>query len=254
MIPLVSIQNLSYQFTEEKVILKGIDLSIYKNSFTIITGKNGSGKTVLMKQLNGLLVPKMGDVFINGISVKKNNNYARKKIGFVFQNSSTQIIGQTVKDDIAFGPENMSLPKREIENRIEEIAKSLDIEDLLDKSPNRLSEGEKKKTAIAGILVMRPEIIILDEPFTGLDFDGVKMLLNILIKLKENSTSIIVITHDIEKVLAHADRLIVMADGRIVGDGKPVDQLKIAMANGIRVPQNVNTKYMSWLYNEKYDF
>ncbi|MDC7124722.1 MAG: ABC transporter ATP-binding protein [Spirochaetales bacterium] len=246
--PLISINNLTHTLSNGTKVLDSINLDFYRNSFTVLTGRNGSGKTFLMKHLNGLLLPTEGEVLINNISTEKDSWNARIKVGFVFQNSNTQIIAQTVEDDIAFGLENIGLPSAEIEKRINESAEAMGITSLLEKSPHRISGGEKKRTAIAGIVAMQPDIIIFDEPFAGLDFEGVKLLLRKLIFLKESGTSIIVITHDLEKLLAHADRLVVMSKGKIVGDGNPDAMLKTAAENGIRIPPSENIETMTWLY------
>lgn len=244
---IIEITNLTHRFSDGTLALDRINMCIEKNSFTVIGGENGSGKTVLMKHLNGILNPTEGDILINGISVKKDPWNARTSIGFVFQNSDTQMVAQSVKDDIAFGPENLGLSSIEVSNRVREAAAALDIENILEQSPHRLSGGEKKKTAIAGIIAMKPELIVFDEPFAGLDYRGVKMLLKKMLLLRKNGTSVIVITHDLEKVLAHADRLLIVAGGRITGDGKPADLLSEASACGLRVPAGRDVSSMTWL-------
>jgi biotin transport system ATP-binding protein len=244
---IIEIRNLSHRFPDGTDAVKDINLLIKRNTFTVIGGKNGSGKTVLMKHLNGILQPTSGEILVDGISVKKNSWNARTKIGFVFQNSDTQIVAQTVKDDIAFGPENLGLDKDQIDRRVHIAAGALDISGILEHSPHRLSGGEKKKTAIAGVIAMEPELIIFDEPFAGLDYSGVKMLLQKILDLRKKGTAVIVITHDLEKVLAHADRFVVMAAGRIIDDGLPSELLKTAAENGLRIPAGKSIESMSWL-------
>ena len=207
---LIEIQNLSHRFPDGTTALNGINLKISKGSFTVIGGENGSGKTVLMKHLNGILSPTEGRILVGGIDVAQNSWNARKTIGFVFQNADTQIIAQTVRDDIAFGPENIGLKGAALDNRVKQSAEALNITDLLDHSPHRLSGGEKKKAAIAGIIAMAPDAVVFDEPFAGLDYRGVRVLLEIIINLHTCGTTIILITHDLEKVLAHSDNLAVM--------------------------------------------
>lgn len=245
--PIIEIKNLSHCFSDGTEALSGINLSIEKNTFTVIGGVNGSGKTVLMKHLNGILEPSSGEILVDGISVKKNPWNARTRIGFVFQNSDTQIVAQTVRDDIAFGPENLGLNNKQIDDRVSSAAAALDIADILEHSPHRLSGGEKKKTAIAGIIAMEPEVIIFDEPFAGLDYHGVMMLLRKILELRGMGTAVIVITHDLEKVLAHADRFVVMACGKIIGDGIPSELLLTAAENGLRIPPEMKIESMSWL-------
>ena len=244
--PLIKISGLTHCFSDGTEALKGIDLEIDAGSFTVIGGENGSGKTVLMKHINGILKPTHGNVEINGIDVQKDSTNAIKTVGFVFQNSDTQIVAQTVRDDIAFGPENLGFDADAVNTAVEKAASSLGITGILEHSPHRLSGGEKKKTAIAGITAMSPEAVIFDEPFAGLDFAGVRMLLSILIELHRRGTAVIVITHDLEKVLAHADRLVVMKHGKITAEGIPGEVLDKAAEAGLRVP-SINIKNMSWL-------
>jgi biotin transport system ATP-binding protein len=245
--PLVEISKLTHKFQNGYTALSGVDLKIYRNSFTVIGGENGSGKTVLMKHLNGILSPSTGSVLVNGICVSADSYNARLKIGLVFQNSDTQLVAQTVREDIAFGPENLGIKGDALEARITDAAEAVNLTSILEESPHRLSGGEKKKAAIAGVLAMEPELIVFDEPFAGLDFSGVKKLLTKMLELHRNDTSIIVITHDLEKVLAHADRLLIMAGGRIVSDGTPSAVLKDAAAHGLRVPPHLDHDKMTWL-------
>ncbi|MBI9105825.1 MAG: ATP-binding cassette domain-containing protein [Spirochaetales bacterium] len=245
--PLVEIKELTHKFQSGHTALTGVSLSIPRESFTVIGGENGSGKTVLMKHLNGILSPTSGIVYIDGTSVAVDTRAARRKVGLVFQNSDTQLVAQTVSEDIAFGPENLGLSNEEIERRVKEASDAMDLSAILDESPHRLSGGEKKKTAIAGVLSMEPELIVFDEPFAGLDYRGVRMLLHKMLTLHNQKKTIIVITHDLEKVLAHADRLVIMAGGQVVCSGVPAEILKDAAAFGLRVPSHMNHKRMTWL-------
>ena len=246
-VPLIEIKNLSHRFPDGSLALDAVNLVIEADSFTVICGENGSGKTVLMKHLNGILEPTVGEVIIDGTAVHKDARNACRKIGFVFQNSDTQFVAQTVGDDIAFGPENLGLDARETARRVNAAADALDITGILEQSPHRLSGGEKKKTAIAGIIAMRPQLIVFDEPFAGLDYKGVRMLLEKILQLRSDGTAIIVISHDLEKLLTHADSLVVMTEGRIAGCGCPADILGIAADYGMRIPQALGIDKMSWL-------
>ena len=248
--PLIQINKLSHVFSSGKKAFEDINLSIAAGSFTVIGGENGSGKTVLMKHLNGILDPTEGEVLINGVRVQKDRTAAIRTVGLVFQNSSNQIVAQSVEEDIAFGPENLGLENDEIKRRVEELSGALNLSKILQQSPHRLSGGEKKKTAIAGVLAMEPELLVFDEPFAALDFSGVKMLLKEMLKLHREGKAVIVITHDLEKVLAHADTLVVMAEGRIAGSGRPSDMLETAAKHGLRVPAHGNPEKMSWLSGE----
>ena len=200
-----------------------------------------------MKHLNGILEPTTGEVLVNGVSVKKDAWNARRKIGFVFQNSDTQIVAQTVRDDIAFGPENLGLNDDDIAARVSEAAEAMELSELLEHSPHRLSGGEKKKTAIAGIIAMKPEMIVFDEPFAGLDYRGVRMVLKKMLEINGSGTAVIVITHDLEKVLAHAERFIILSRGTVMGDGEPDALLETAAACGMRIPAGIPASKMSWL-------
>jgi len=245
--PIVEIKNLTHVFQNGHTALCGVNLSIFRKSFTVIGGENGSGKTVLMKHLNGILSPTSGSVYIDGRSVAEEGHLARQKVGLVFQNSDTQLIAQTVREDIAFGPENIGLTGKNVESRVNDAAGTMDLISILEESPHRLSGGEKKKTAIAGVLAMEPELIVFDEPFAGLDFKGVKMLLKKMTALHKQEKTIIVITHDLEKVLAHADSFVIMAKGKIVREGSPGEILAEAPEFGLRVPSHMNPDKMSWL-------
>ena len=196
-------------------------MQIAEAEFIIIAGENGSGKTVLIRHLNGLLRPTKGKVYINGEPISKNINSARKKIGLIFQDSDSQIVGQTVAEDVAFGPENLNLPNAEVEQIVRESLEAVGLYDISSQSPHTLSGGQKRKLAIASVLAMKSEIIIFDEPFTGLDYTGVLQILSQLVHLHKAGHSIVVVTHELEKVLAHADRLLIIHKGRLVEDGKP---------------------------------
>ena len=202
-----------------------------------------------MKHFNGLLRPTEGKVLIEGTDAAEDPTYARRRIGVVFQNSETQIVAQTVEDDIAFGPENLGFPPDRVTAATEAAAEALGISHILNHSPHRLSGGEKKKTTIAGVLAMNPELIVFDEPFAGLDYSGVCSLLKKILEVRESRTSVIVITHDLEKILAHADRLIVMFRGVIKGDGPPEKIIDTAAEYGMRVPSEGRIERMSWLRN-----
>ena len=179
------------------------------------------GKTVLVRHFNGLLKPTTGKVLLEGVDIFEDIVNARTKIGLVFQEPDSQFVGQTVKEDIAFGPENLRLSEAIINERVAESMEAVGLSGMAERRPYELSGGEKRKLAIAGVLAMHPEIIIFDEPFTGLDYLGVTQVLEELVNLHNLKKTIIVITHDLEKVIAHADRLIVLHKGEIVLDGIP---------------------------------
>jgi biotin transport system ATP-binding protein len=186
--------------------------------------------------LNGLLRPTKGKVFLDGESIAKDINSARKKIGLIFQDSDSQIVGQTVAEDVAFGPENLNLPKTQVEEIVKGTLEIVGLYDVFSQSPHTLSGGQKRKLTIAGVLAMKPEIIIFDEPFTGLDYLGVVQILTQLVELHRAGHTIIVVTHELEKVLAHADRLVIIHEGKLVENDKPEDIIFHAENYGVRMP------------------
>lgn len=244
---ILSVEGLHKTFRDGTESLKDINFSLCEGEFLIIAGKNGSGKTVLMKHLNGLLKPSSGKVLLKGEDIHKNITGAREKIGLIFQNADSQLIGITVKEDIAFGPRNLRLSKQEVENRVLEAAQAVSVESLLDKNPHTLSGGEKKRVTIAGVLAMNPDILIFDEPFTGLDYPGVVDVLTQILRLHSEGHNIILITHDLEKVLAHATRLIILGEGQIQEDGSPEELLTSLEKWGIRRPVQRNFEEITWL-------
>lgn len=245
---LLKTENLGHKFADGTVALDGVSFAIEPGEFVVLAGRNGSGKTVLMLHLNGLLKPTEGAVFYRDEPIGKNLTIVRQRVGLVFQEPDNQLIGQTVAEDVAFGPENLGLPLDEIRSRVEESLKVLDIKHLRSKRPFALSGGEKRKAALAGILAMRPEIIVLDEPFAGLDLPGVRGVLESLALLHSAGHTLMVITHDIDKVLAHADRLLIMADGRLVADGSPENLIDQVEDYGIRGPaRGHRVRDMTWL-------
>jgi biotin transport system ATP-binding protein len=247
--PLIEIKNLSHQFPDGNYGVREINLRIQKGELVLIAGKNGSGKTVLMKHLNGLLTPSQGEVFFQGDNIQKDLIKTRSQIGLVFQNSDNQIVGQTVEEDIAFGPENLNLPREKIKDKVAAALEITGIKHLKQKRPFLLSGGEKKKVAIAGILAMDPQVIILDEPFIGLDYPGVKAILKQILYLHKLDHTIIIISHDVEKILAHVDRLIIMEDGEIKDDNNPSAIINSLETFGIKNPINNGQKIeeMTWL-------
>lgn len=229
---------------EERYALKNISLRINDGEFIGLVGHTGSGKSTLVQHLNGLLAPTYGNVYYNGVDIHEemNKKELRSKVGLVFQYPEYQLFETTVIKDVAFGPKNIGLPKLEVDVRSFDALKQVGIdEELLDASPMELSGGQKRKVAIAGILAMKPEIMILDEPAAGLDPKGKKEILELINHIhKENSTTIIMISHSMEDVAAYAGRMIVMDNGEIKLDGKPEEifQFEDALNEiGLAVPQ-----------------
>lgn len=233
---IIEITNLSHRFSNGTLGLDNINLDIQEGSFVVIGGQNGSGKTTLLRHLNGLLMPERGVVFVAGVSVADNLVRARQMVGMVFQDADSQIVGETVYDDVAFGPENLSLDKKEIRRRVSNTLRSVSLTELADQRPHLLSGGEKRRLAIAGILAMKPRIVVFDEPFSNLDFPGVKNLLEQILSLHQAGHTILIATHELEKIIAHADHLVIMKDGKIVRDGLPDQVVKGVEAFGVKEP------------------
>ncbi|HOP56931.1 MAG TPA: energy-coupling factor transporter ATPase [Bacillota bacterium] len=219
-------KDLSFSYENDKPALDKINLKVEKGEWIAILGPNGSGKSTLAKAVVGLLETEKGTVFVDGNELNEKTVYeARQKIGIVFQNPDNQFVGVTVRDDIAFGMENLCLPREEILKRIDFFANKVGITDLLDKEPANLSGGQKQRVAITGILAMKTQVMIFDEATSMLDPYARADLMEYIRSLHNEGITIIMITHDIEEAL-WAERLVVMKEGRIVSDGKKEDLLK----------------------------
>ncbi|MCX7788411.1 MAG: energy-coupling factor ABC transporter ATP-binding protein [Spirochaetes bacterium] len=217
--PDLETRNLTYMLPSGVKALCQVSISFYKGEFVLLAGRNGSGKTLLARQLVGLLRPTEGSVLFRGVPLPRCLDKARQKVGLVFQDADSQVLGQTIEEELRFGPENLGVPEEEIQRRVETVIRLLDLEQNLLTPPDRLSGGEKRRLAIGGILTIQPELLILDEPFANLDYPGIVSVLHLLLQLKEKGIGIILITHELEKALAHADRLVILEKGRIVEDG-----------------------------------
>jgi len=175
-------------------------------------------------------------VLLDGKPIAKNIVEARKKIGLIFQNSDSQIVGQTVEEDVSFGPENLRLPQAEVDRIVKEALEITGLSAFSMQNPHVLSGGQKRKLTVAGVLAMKPEIIIFDEPFAGLDYPGVVAVLTQIVSLHQAGHTIILVTHELEKTLAHADRLVIMHKGRLVEDGNPEEVIIRSESYGVRMP------------------
>ena len=210
---------------EVKRAVDSVDIDIEEGSFVAILGHNGSGKSTLAKHLNGILLPSEGNVFITDIDTSIENRLLdiRKTVGMVFQNPDNQIIGNVVEEDVAFGPENIGIPTKEILKRVDESLKAVGMTAYRMRSPNKLSGGQKQRVAIAGIMAMKPRCIVLDEPTAMLDPNGRKEVIQTIKELNRlEKITVLLITHYMEEVV-EADRVIVMDEGKIVMDGTPKD-------------------------------
>ena len=218
----IEVSHLTFSYDGENDILKDVSFSIPKGSYTTIIGHNGSGKSTMAKLIIGLLEAKKGKIQILGQELNEESVYElRSHVGIVFQNPDNQFIGATVRDDIAFGLENICVPREQMDELINRYSKVVRMENFLDHEPTKLSGGQKQRVAIAGILAMSPSIIILDEATSMLDPRGRKEINELVRELKkQNNMTIISITHDIEEA-KNADRVILLNKGEIVDCDKP---------------------------------
>lgn len=222
----IEIEHLSFSYDEQIKALDDVSFSIEEGSYTVIMGHNGSGKSTIAKLLIGLLEAQSGTIRVDGIELKEETVYdIRDKVGIVFQNPDNQFIGATVADDIAFGLENHQVPHEQMQQIIEEFAARVNMSKYLNSEPTKLSGGQKQRVAIAGVLAMRPQILIFDESTSMLDPQG-KAEINALVKKihEETGITIISITHDIEEMVS-SDHVIVMKEGHVVMDGTPSEVL-----------------------------
>ena len=229
-------------------ILKGVSLDIQKGEFVAILGHNGSGKSTFAKHLNGILLPVKGTVTIDGLNPAEEEQLfqVRQKVGMVFQNPDNQIVATIVEEDVAFGPENLGIPPAEIRRRVDEALEAVDMTAYRLHSPSQLSGGQKQRVAIAGIIAMRPDCIVLDEPTAMLDPKGRKEVMDTVMKLnKEFGITVILITHYMDEAVK-ADRVVVMDGGRIAIDGTPKEVFKNVekmKGLGLDVPQATELAY-----------
>ncbi len=226
--PLIEVRNLRYVYhagTADAVLaLDGISLNIDRGEFVAIVGGNGSGKSTLAKHLNALLQPTEGDVLVDGMNTRDRVALweIRRRVGMVFQNPDNQLVATVVEEDVAFGPENLGLPPAQIVERVEEALRVVEMLPYRRHEPHLLSGGQKQRVAIAGILAMRPECLVLDEATTMLDPQGRHEVMETIIRLNREDVTVIHITHAMEEA-AQCRRVIVLAGGRVAMDGPPAD-------------------------------
>ena len=221
--PLLKFENVSFSYDKKISAIKGVSLSVERGEYVAVIGHNGSGKSTLAKLANGLIKPDCGTVTVGDFSTsdKKSVFEVRKRVGVVFQNPDNQLVASIVEDDVAFGPENLGVPRKEIGERIDFALKSVGMEKFRRSSPMRLSGGQKQRIAIAGVLALKPEILVLDESTAMLDPQGRKEVLDVVKKLnREQNVTVITITHYMDEVVG-ADKVYVISDGQIALSGTP---------------------------------
>lgn len=250
----IKIENLHYTYPGDDVeSLKGVNLEIERGSFVAVLGHNGSGKSTLAKHLNAILLPTEGKVLINGIDTADENNLLkiRSTVGMVFQNPDNQIVANVVEDDVAFAPENLGVEPAEIRERVDNALKAVDMYEFRLHAPHLLSGGQKQRVAIAGVIAMQPEVIVLDEPTAMLDPKGRREVIDTVTKLcREKGITIVLITHHMSECI-DADRLIVMSNGDVVADGTPQEvfsQVELMHSEGLAAPA---TTELMWQLNNK---
>lgn len=246
----ISVQNVTFQYESQddtetvskKQVLNDISLEIKKGEFVAILGHNGSGKSTIAKHLNAMLLPSSGKVFIDGMDTadEKLTYDIRRKVGLVLQNPDNQLVASIVEEDIAFGPENLGIPSDEIRERVDEALKAVDMVDYRLHAPHKLSGGQKQRVAIAGIIAMKPDCIVLDEPTAMLDPKGRQEVMDTILKLnRENGITIVMITHYMEEAVL-ADKVYVIDNGKMLTSGIPREvfsQVELLKKHRLDVPQ-----------------
>lgn len=242
---IIKVENLVYRYSDELLTTNAVDnlsMSISKGEFVVIIGHNGSGKSTLAKHFNGIFYPTEGDVYVNGMNTRDDDLIwdIRQQAGMVFQNPDNQIVATIVEEDVAFGPENIGVEKSLIRKRVDEALELVKMTEFAKRQPHNLSGGQKQRVAIAGIIAMRPDVIIFDEPTAMLDPSGRKEVIETILRLnKDEGKTVVHITHFMDEA-TEADRVIVMDKGKIKLQGKPreifakVEELKQL---GLDVPQ-----------------
>ena len=255
----IEVSNVTYKYDEDvenSVAINNINLSVERGSFTVILGHNGSGKSTLAKLLNGMLKPDDGKILVDGLDTSdvKNEYEIRRRLGLVFQNPDNQIICTIVEEDVAFGPENLGVEPSEIRRRVDSALAAVGMSEFAKSAPHQLSGGQKQRVALAGILAMEPDCIVLDEPTAMLDPIGRKEVINAITRLnKEKNITVILITHFMEEA-ENADRVIVMNHGEIVADSKPTEifaMSDVLKSSGLALPQT--TELLTILKNSGID-
>ena len=245
----ISLENVIFSYTDdeneksEKNAVDGVSLDIKKGEFVALLGHNGCGKSTIAKHLNAMLLPDSGRVLIDGddTSDEEKTYDIRKKVGLVLQNPDNQLVASIVEEDVAFGPENLGIPPQEIRERVDYALKAVGMYDYREHAPFKLSGGQKQRVAIAGILAMLPECIVLDEPTAMLDPNGRDEVLSTLLKLnKEKNITVVLITHYMDEAVL-ADRVVVMDSGKILTQGTPdqvFSQVELLKKHRLDVPQS----------------
>ena len=219
-------RNITFSYDDGTEALNNVNLKVDKGDIVALLGKNGAGKSTLFLHFNGILRPDNGEILIDEEKLKYDKKSLikfRQKVGLVFQNPDDQIFAPSVEEDVAFGPLNLKLPMEEVQKRVHEALERVGMVGFEKKAPHHLSGGQKKRVAIAGILAMKPEIMVFDEPTAGLDPKGASKIINLLKELNEQGITIIISTHDVDLVPQYANKVYVLQEGEIIGEGTAKD-------------------------------
>ena len=247
---IIKTENLTFAYPVEEgetpaYVLDGVDLTIEKGSFVVVLGHNGSGKSTLAKTFNGVLLPEGGKVYVEGMDTADAGLLLaiRQRVGMVFQNPDNQIVANVVEEDVAFAPENLGIPSEEIRHRVDDALAAVGMSEFVRHAPHLLSGGQKQRIAIAGVLAMEPECVVLDEATAMLDPVGRREVLETVHRLnREKGITVVLITHHMNEA-EQADRVVVMDDGHLVMDGTPAEvftQVEALRSMGLTVPDTVD--------------
>jgi energy-coupling factor transport system ATP-binding protein len=251
----IEAKNLSFRYSADaEPVLKNVSLTVEKGEFVAVLGHNGSGKSTLAKHFNGICLPDEGSLTVCGFNVNDETDLTavRRKVGMVFQNPDNQLIASVVEEDVAFALENLGIPHDEMHQRVEESLKAVDMAHYATHATYKLSGGQKQRVAIAGVLAMRPDVLVLDEPTAMLDPKGRAEVMEVLHKFHQQGMTIVLITHFMDEA-AQADRIVVMNEGEVLLDGTPhyvFQNAGLLWSVGLNVPQS--TELMFLLRKEGY--
>jgi cobalt/nickel transport system ATP-binding protein len=224
---LFRLENLTHQYSDGTIALNGVSLDFDKGERIALLGTNGSGKTTLLYHLNGILKPTLGNIYYQDKPLRYDSKSLlelRRRVGFVFQDPNDQLFAPTVKQDVAFGPLNLGKPADQVKKVVDEALKTVGMAEFAEKPPHFLSLGQKKRVALAGVLAMQPEVIIMDEPTSNLDPRATSEILHLLLHLnKEEGITLLLATHDVDMVPLFANRLYILNKGKLVSSGAPKD-------------------------------
>ena len=253
----IRVQNLAYEYpspeNEQPIrVFRDLNLTIEEGTFLAVLGRNGCGKSTLAKHFNAICLPCGGSVHVFGMDTADENGLIpiRRTVGMVFQNPDNQIVANVVEEDVAFAPENLGLPSREIRNRVDNALESVGMYEYRKHAPHLLSGGQKQRVAIAGVIAMRPKCIVLDEPTAMLDPKGRREVMEIVSQLNQGSgITVVLITHHMEEA-AMADRVVILDQGAVAADGSPVEvfsQVELLHSLGLAAPETVE---LCWSMNQ----